>query len=251
MVHGLYGRNENNQRKVRIKGTLVRLASSSTNTQPHSTTMPPSPYQPRDIVRVLASVNHTLHAFFYDNSRLSTTPGSTKTNKSGTPTPETFSPPSRNRPKSVRARPGVIIDLAPDYATVAMFTTLRGTAPSDVKGLLRSIIATIIPANIKRDLATSGGLPAFAVHPTWHTQGAAKHSLCLCLKHQVPIKELKPWSQKRKPAMAGERFQMRSTDLRLLQQLCERNERLRGLFTSEIRWLFEELSLDDFVKRRG
>ena len=40
-------------------------------------------------------------------------------------------------------------------------------------------------------------------------------------------------------------------DFRVLQQLCERNERLRGLFVSEIRWLFEELSLDDILKRCG
>jgi len=38
-------------------------------------------------------------------------------------------------------------------------------------------------------------------------------------------------------------------DFRVLQKLCERNERLRGLFASEMGWLFEELSLDDLLKR--
>ena len=42
---------------------------------------------------------------------------------------------------------------------------------------------------------------------------------------------------------------MCSGDFRILQQLCERNERLRGLFKSEIRWIFEELSLDDIVNQ--
>ena len=38
---------------------------------------------------------------------------------------------------------------------------------------------------------------------------------------------------------------MGMADFRALQQLCERNERLRGLFVSEMRWLFED---DDVVK---
>jgi len=37
-------------------------------------------------------------------------------------------------------------------------------------------------------------------------------------------------------------------DFKLLQQLCERNEGLRGLFASKVGWLFEELNLGDFVK---
>ena len=192
-----------------------------------------------------------LHSFFYDNSRVSTTSGSTEMNKSNRPAPETFSPPSRNKPRSVPARPGVILDVSPNYATVAMFTTLQGKALSDIKGILRSVIAAVLPVNNRRNAAASSELPAFAVHPTWHIPGATKHSLCLCLKHQVPINELRPWSHKHEPAMVGEKFRMCKTDFKSLRQLCERNERLRGLFASEIRWLFQELSLDDFVKRHG
>ena len=36
-------------------------------------------------------------------------------------------------------------------------------------------------------------------------------------------------------------------DFRVLQQLCERNERLGGLFT--IKLLLEEVSLDDVITR--
>ena len=49
--------------------------------------------------------------------------------------------------------------------------------------------------------------------------------------------------------MSGERFRMCERDFELLQQLCEKNEGLRGLFASES-WLFEELGLVDFMKRR-
>jgi len=206
------------------------------------------PPQPRDIVRLLGSVDRTLYTF-YDNSNLSTTSGITKTKRLSTLTPDVSSPPHPNKPKSAPARPGVVLDVSSDYATVAMFTTLQGKAPSDIKGLLRPIIAAILPVNDKHDAAASGGLPTFAVHPTWHVSGAAKPSLCqlcLCLKHRIPINELELWKHRGGP---GERFKMLKADFKLLQRLCERNEHLRGLFASEIRWLFEELSLDDFVKR--
>jgi len=199
-------------------------------------------------------VDRTLHTFFYDNFNLPTVSGITKPNRLGTQAPDTPSPPNPNQPKKPPARPGVVLDVSSDYATVALFTTLHGKAPSDIKGLLRSIIAAILPVNGKRDTAASDGLPTFAVHPTWRVSGVAKPSLCqlcLCLKHRVPINQLEPWNHKDGPTMAGERFRMCKPDFKLLRQLCERNEHLRGLFASEIRWLFEELSLDDFVKRRG
>jgi len=216
--------------------------------------MPPSP---RDVVRVLASVDRTLHNFFYDNSRLShlsTIPGITRTKKSSTPAPDVSSPPNRDQPKCGPVRPGVVLEVFPDYAHVAVFTTLKGKGLSDINGLLRHIIATVHPANPanhKRDPAASGWIHTLAVYPTWHTPETAKQSICLCLKHRVPIDELKPWSWKDGPASGGEKFKMCRGDFRVLQQLCERNERLRGLFVSEIRWLFEELSLDDILKRCG
>jgi hypothetical protein len=137
----------------------------------------------------------------------------------------------------------------PDYAHVAVFTTLKGKGLSNINGLLRHITAAIHPANHKRGAAASGWIHTLVVYPTWRTPEAAKHSLCLCLKHQVPIKDLKPWSWKDEPAFGREKPRMCRGDFRVLQQLCERNERLRGLFASEIRWLFEELSLDDVLKR--
>ena len=73
--------------------------------------------------------------------------------------------------------------------------------------------------------------------------------LCLCLKHRVPINDLEPWNYEGGRPIAGERFRMCTTDFESFRQLCERNEHLRGLFASEIRWLFKELCLDDFVKR--
>ena len=214
--------------------------------------MLPSAYKPRDIVRVPASVNQTLHTFFYDNSRLSSISGITKANRLNTPVPNASSPSSHNQPKSVPVRPGVVLDLSPGYATVAMFTTLRGAAPSEIKGLLRSIIAAILPANDKRDPAASDGLPTFAVYPTWRVSGDAKHSLsqlCLCLKHQVPINDLEPWSRKDEPDITGEKFRMCKGDFRALRQLCERNEHLRGLFASDITQLLQELRLDDFGRQ--
>lgn len=211
-----------------------------------STNMPPSP---RDIVRVLASVDRTLHNFFYDNSRLSAVSGITGTKKSSTPAPNVSTPPNRDRSKGGPVRPGVVLDVFPDYAHVAVFTTLKGKGLSDIDGLLRHISAAIHPINYRRDPAAFGWIPTLAVYPTWHTPEAAKHSLCLCIKHRVPINELKPWSWKDEPALGGEKFVMCRGDFRVLQLLCERNERLRGLFASDIRWLFEELSLDDFLKR--
>jgi hypothetical protein len=208
-----------------------------------------SPYTPRDIVRVPASVNQKLHTFFYDNSRLSTISGIPKANKLFTPAPNVSSPSNHYQPKSVPIRPGVVLDLSPDYATVAMFTTLQGAEPSEIKGLLRSIIAAILPANGERNPAASDGLPTFAIYPTWCVPGNAKLSLCLCLKHRVPINDVMPWSWKGEPEMAGERFRMCKGDFKTLQQLCERNEYLRGLFASEISWLFQELHLDGFVKQ--
>ena len=199
-------------------------------------------------------MDRTLYNFFFDNSNLSAISGITKTNRLATPAPDTFSPPKPNKPKSTPARPGVVLDVSSDYATVAMFTTLQGKAPSDIKGLLRPIIAAILPVNGKRDAPTSGGLPALAVHPTWPVSGIAKpflSQLCLCIQHRVPINELELWNFKDGPPMIGERFRMCKPDFRLLRQLCERNEGLRGLFTSELSWLFEELGLDDFMKRRG
>ena len=127
-----------------------------------------------------------------------------------------------------------------------MFTTLQGKAPSDIKGLLRPVIAAILPVNNKRDATASGGLPTFAVYPTWHVPGVGRHSFCLCVKHQVPISELGPWNCEGESAVVAERFKMCRPDFKSLQQLCERNERLRGLVTSEIR--LENLGLDDLGK---
>jgi hypothetical protein len=216
--------------------------------------MPPLPYRPRDIVRVPASVNQTLHTFFHNNSHLPTISGITQAKKSSTPAPDVSPSSGHNQPKSVPVRPGVILDVSPDHATIAMFTTLNGATPSDIKGLLRLIIAAILPVNGKRDPTASDGLPTFAVHPTWRVLGDAEPSLsqlCLCLKHRVPINELEPWSWKDEPNMVGERFKMCRADFKALQQLCERNEHLRGLFASEISWLFQELRLDDIVKRHS
>lgn len=213
--------------------------------------MPPSPCRQRDIVRILASVDKTLHNFFYDNSRISAISGIAGTNKSSTPAPNASSSPNRDKSKGGPIRPGVVLDMFPesDYAHVAVFTTLRGKTISEINGLLRHIVAAIHPVNHKTDAAASGWIHTLAVYPTWRTPEAAKYSLCLCIKHQVPINELKPWSWEDEPAPGGERFTMCKGDFRVLQQLCERNERLRGLFASEMRWLLEELSLDDILKR--
>lgn len=211
--------------------------------------MSPSPYQPRDIVRVLASVDRTLHTFFYDNSHLPTISRDTGAKKLNTQAPETDTPPSCTKPKRGPPRPGVVLSVSPDYATVALFTTLHGKPLSEIKGLLRPIVATILPVNHKRDAAAPGWLQTLAVHPTWHAPEVAKQTLCLCLKHQVLISELKQLSWKGESTMVGERFRMCRGDFRLLQQLCERNERLRGLFVSDIRWMLEVLSLDDLVTR--
>ena len=157
------------------------------------------------------------------------------------------------RDESIRGgpvRPGVILDLSPDSATVAMFTTLQGKGISRVKGALRPLMATVIPANLERDPGdVPSFLPKLAIHPTWRTPPTARHTLCLCLKHRVPIDRLGRWSWKGEPQMPGERLRMCSKDFRLLLQLCEKNEGLRGLFASES-WLFEEFSLVDFMKRR-
>lgn len=223
-----------------IKVALVYLAPPFFNTLSLPTNMPPQPYRPGDIVRILASVNKTLRGFFFDNSHLSTISGVTEPHESKIP------PLNRGKFKGYPVRPGVILDVHPDYATVAMFTSLHVEAPSDVKGLLRHVVAAIHPANHKRDAAASGWLHTLAVHPTWHTSGGAKHTLCLCIRHQVPINGLKPWSWKEELASVEEDPKMYGADFRALQQLCERNERLRGLFVSEMRWLFED---DDVVKR--
>jgi len=211
--------------------------------------MPPLPYQPREIVGAAISVNNALRAFFYDNSHLSTISGITHANKSNTPAPNAFPLPSCKELKDGPIRPGVVLDVTPDFATLAMFTTLHGKALSDIRGLLRTIVAPIHPVNAKRDPAASDGLQLLAVHPTWCVPEAGKQTLCLCLKHRVPIDELKPWSWKGEPAIGVEKFVMCRPDFKLLQELCERNERLRGLFASEIRRLVEELNLDDVVKR--
>lgn len=213
--------------------------------------MPPLP-QPRDIVRLRGSVDRTIYTFFCNNAHLSAVSKITKTIRLNTPAPEALSPPSPNQPKSAPARPAVVLDISSDYATVAMFTTLKGKSTSDITGLLRLFVAAILPVNGKRDVAASGGLPTLGVLPTWRIPGIAKPSLCqlcLCLKHRVPINELELWSYKNRPTMGGERFRMCRTDFKLLRQLCERNEGLRGLFTSKVGWVFKELNLDDFVKR--
>lgn len=50
--------------------------------------------------------------------------------------------------------------------------------------------------------------------------------------------------------LVGEEPTMCEEDFEVLQQLCERNERLRGWFVeSEIGWSFDKLSSDDVVKR--
>lgn len=212
--------------------------------------MPP-PYHPRDIVRVVASVDRTLRSFFYDNSRLSAMPGTTEAAKSSPLDPDAPLASALSQYKGGPARPGVILDLSTDSATVAMFTTLQGKGISEVKGVLRPIMARILPANSgdKHDPAASGWLPTLAVHPTWYTPSTAKQTLCLCLKHEVPVEELEPWVLRREPATAGQRFRMCKDDFKLLQQLCEKNEGLRGLFAPKS-WLFEEFSLVDFMKRR-
>lgn len=208
--------------------------------------MSPNPYRPRDIVRVVASVNHTLHNFFYDNSRLSAA--------SGTPGPkrsETVpSPPGGNKSKGGPVRPGVILGVSSDHATVAMFTTLRGKGLSGVKGFLRPIVAPIRSANQKCDVTTPGWPHPLAIHPAWPVTGAAKQALCICLRHEVPIHALEPWIWKdEEPTMmAGEKLAMCRSDFRELERLCERNEGLRGLLASDS-WLFEQLDLDDFSKR--
>lgn len=73
------------------------------------------------------------------------------------------------------------------------------------------------------------------------------HTLCLCLKHEVPVDELQPWKWKDERTTAGARFQMCEDDFRRLLQLCERNEGLQGLFAPG-GWLYEQLDLDGFKK---
>ena len=169
--------------------------------------------------------------------------GTTKTTNSTALSPGAYLTSNQNQSTSGPTRPGVILDSSPDFATVAMFTTLQGKGISQVKGILRPIMATVHPAHHKRDPEAPGRLPTLAVYPTWRTPS----TLCLCLKHKVPTDKLELWSWRDN---AGENYRMCGGDFRLLQQLCEKNEGLRGLFASES-WLFEELSLIDFMKRRG
>ena len=220
--------------------------------------MPPvSPFRPvaHDIVRVAASVDWTLHNFFYDNSRLSalatTTPAKTKKQKQKSPAPNAPSPSTRKEPKNALHRPSVILDVSADNATVAIFATLQGKKLSEVKGIIRPIMAEVLPVGHtnNHEGSGSGWLHTLQVSPTWRIPDKANHSVCLCIKHQVPIAKLEPWSWGEEPKMVGQRYRMCKADFKLLQQLCQRNESLRGLFaSSEMGWLFEELRLDDFVR---
>ncbi|KAF9791026.1 hypothetical protein BJ322DRAFT_1104680 [Thelephora terrestris] len=217
---------------------------------------PVPPFRPlaRDIVRVAASVDRTLHNFFYDNSRLSalSVASEAMAKKSKSLTPDIPSPSTRKEPKNSPQRPGVILDVSSDNATVAIFTTLQGKRLSEVKGILRPIMAEILPVGHNGDHETSEPywLHTLKVLPTWRAPDTANNILCLCIKHQVPIDKLEPWSWKGEPKMAaGQKYKMCKSDFKLLQQLCKRNERLRGLFaSSEMGWLFEELRLDDFIR---
>jgi hypothetical protein len=222
--------------KIPLKADMLHLFFPGT--LPAS--MPPGPpYHLRDIVRVPASVNRTLHNFYYHNSHLS---AMSRTAESTKPTAW-----GQDQSKGAPIRPGVILGLSSDFAIVAMFTTLRGKGISRVKGVLRPLMATVLPVNHKGDFETSSWMPSLAVHPTWRTPPTATHTLCLCLKHVVPIDKLKPWRWKDEPTMGKPK--MCQDDFRLLLQLCEKNEGLRGLFASES-WLFEDFSLIDFMKRR-
>lgn len=204
--------------------------------------MPPSPFQPRDIICVLASIDQTLYSFFYNNLHLPTVSKAAGTSKSSSSAPNVSSPPTRDRSVSGPVRPGVVLEISRDHATIAVITTFRGKALSDIRAPLRHMIATIHPVNKKHDAAGS----ALAVYPTWRIPETAKHSFCLCLKYQVPVSELRPWNWKDEPALVGEEPKMCKGDFKVLQQLCERNESLRGLFVSEIKWFFEELGLCDW-----
>ena len=203
--------------------------------------MPPPPYRSRDIVRVLTSVDQTLRNFFFDNHRLATISGKAPTT----------SPSNRDQSGGNLTPPGVVLDVFPDHANVAVFMNLKGKGLSEINGLLRHVIATIRPTDHgqKYDAAASGWLHALAIYPTWRVPDAKQHSLCLCLKHKISFNELQPWSREDKPKSGGAKYKMCRGDFKILQQLCERNERLRGLFATEIRWLVEEVNLDEVMKR--
>ena len=205
--------------------------------------MPPLPYQPRDIVRITASVKQTIQSFFTSNSHLLIT---SKTPESTAQIPDSSSSSTLGRKESKRGvlRPCVVLDLTLDYATVALFTTLSGTEPSGVKGRLRPLVVPIHPVNHKPDPTVSEWPYSFAIHPTWPV---AKHAFCLCLKYKVLANQLQPLNPKDEGTAAGTRFQMCRNDFRRLLQLCERNEGLQGLFAPES-WLYEQLDLDGFKK---
>ena len=219
-----------------------RWPAHLTFTPPLSTSMSPPPYRSRDIVRVLTSVDQTLRNFFFDNHRLATIPGKASTADLSTPS-------NRDQSGGNLTPPGVVLDVLPDHANVAVFMNLKGKGLSDINGLLRHVIATIHPTNQRYDAAASGWLHSLAIYPTWRIPDPGQHSLCLCLRHKVSIDELKPWSWEEKPKSGGAKYRMCKRDFKILQQLCERNERLRGLFATEIRWLLEEVNVDDVMKR--
>ena len=208
--------------------------------------MPPVPYKPRDIVCITASVKQTIQSFFTSNSHLliiSKTPEST----AQTPDTSPSSTLSRKESECGVPRPGVVLDLTLDYATVALFTTLSGTGLSGAKGRLRPLVVPIRPVNHKPDATVSEWPYSFAIRPTWPSTGVAEHTLCLCLKYKVLVDQLQPWDWKDEGTTAGTRFQMCRNDFRRLLQLCERNEGLQGLFAPES-WLYEQLDLDGFKK---
>lgn len=80
---------------------------------------------------------------------------------------ERFSPPGPNRPKTRGpVRPGVVLKVSPDYAIVAMFTTLGGKTLSEIKDLLRPIVAAILPSTTIAAPQPSAGFtrPQFTQH---------------------------------------------------------------------------------------
>ena len=181
-------------------------------------------HQPRDIVRIRASVKQALRTFFTDNSRLGRVPITPKTSKSNEST--TSTPDTSPSPTCGVVRPGVVLALSSGYATVALFTTLSGTGLSGVEGRLRHLFVPIRPVNQKHDAALSNCPYSFAIHPTWPLTGVAKYTLCLCLKYKVPINQLKPWNRNGKPRTAGEKSRMCKVDFRRLLQLCKENSGL-------------------------
>ena len=188
-------------------------------------------HQPRDIVRIRASVKRALRSFFTDNSRLdrvSTTPETSESNEATTSTPDTSPSPTRSRKKSKGGvvRPGVLLALSSGYATVALFTTLSGTGLSGVEGRYRHLFVPIRPVNHKHDTALSDSPYSFAIHPTWPLTGIAKYTLCLCLKYKVPIDQLRPWNRNGEHRIAGEKSRMCKVDFRRLLQLCKENSGL-------------------------